>query len=158
MFEVQKHTSLEMAIADGKTVKEVLDWKVQDSTEKGLPIEATVADYIALALDNIDKQIASLEAYESNIKEAKAILKANRDLTKQDVYDWMEGNGIDKLTGLCVSSISVKHEDVSITKKFCLDVTNDELIERNLAHNDEVIKTIPRTIRINKRKVKNEEQ
>lgn len=145
-----------MAIADGKTVKEVLDWKVQDATEKGLPIEATVADYIALALDNIDKQIASLEAYESNIKEAKAILKANRDLTKQDVYDWMEGNCIDKLTGLCVSSISVKQEDVSITKKFCLDVTNDELIERNLAHHDEVIKTIPRTIRINKRKAKNE--
>ena len=157
MFEVQKHTSLEMAIADGKTVAEVLDWKVQEATEKGLPIEATVADYIALAIDNIDRQIEALEAYERNIKEAKALLKANRDLTKQDVYDWMQGNGIDKLSGLCVSSISLKNEDVSITKKFVLDVSNDELIERNLAHNDEVINTIPRTIRINKRKLKDEE-
>ena len=156
MFEVQKHTSLEIAIADGKTVAEVLDWKVQDATEKGLPIEATVADYIALAIDNIDRQIEALEAYERNIKEAKALLKANRDLTKQDVYDWMQGNGIDKLSGLCVSSISLKNEDVSITKKFVLDVSNDELIERNLAHNEEVIKTILRTIRINKRKVKDE--
>ena len=158
MFEIQKRTSLEMAIEDGKTVEEVLDWKVQEATEKGLPIEATVADYIALAIDNIDRQIEALEAYERNIKEAKALLKANRDLTKQDVYDWMQANGIDKLSGLCVSSISLKNEDVSITKKFVLDVSNDELIERNLAHHDEVIKTISRTIRINKRKVKDEEQ
>ena len=156
MFEIQKRTSLEMAIEDGKTVEEVLDWKVQEATEKGLPIEATVADYIALAIDNIDRQIEALEAYERNIKEAKALLKANRDLTKQDVYDWMQANGIDKLSGLCVSSISLKNEDVSITKKFVLDVSNDELIERNLAHHDEVIKTIQRTIRINKRKVKDE--
>lgn len=156
MFEVQKHTSLEIAIADGKTVAEVLDWKVQEATEKGLPIEATVADYIALAIDNVDKQIEHLEAYEKSIKEAKAILKSNLSLTKADVYDWLKNNGIDKLTGLCVSSISLKDEGVSITNKIIVDVTNDELLERNLAHVEEVIKPIARTIRINKKKVKDE--
>lgn len=156
MFEVQKHTSLEMAIENGKTVAEVLDWKVQDATEKGLPIEATVADYIALAIDNIDRQIERLDAYKKSIKEAKAILKSNRDLTKADIYDWLKGNGIDKLTGLCVSSISLKDEGVSITNKVIVDVSNDELLERNLAHMEEVIKPIARTIRINKKKVKDE--
>lgn len=156
MFEVQKHTSLEMAISEGKTVAEVLDWKVQEATEKGLPIEATVADYIALAIDNVDKQIEHLEAYEKSIKEAKAILKSNLSLIKSDVYDWIKNNGIDKLTGLCVSSISLKDEGVSITSKVIIDVTNDELLERNLAHVEEVIKPIARTIRINKKKVKDE--
>lgn len=156
MFEVQKHTSLEMAISEGKTVAEVLDWKVQEATEKGLPIEATVADYIALAIDNVDKQIEHLEAYEKSIKEAKAILKSNLSLIKSDVYDWIKNNGIDKLTGLCVSSISLKDEGVSITNKVIVDVSNDELLERNLAHMEEVIKPIARTIRINKKKVKDE--
>lgn len=158
MFEVQKHTSLEMAIADGKTVKEVLDWKVQDATEKGLPIEATIADYIALAIDNTDEAIKKLEAYKKEITEAIAVLKSNQALTKADVYDWLKGNGIESLKGVCVSSISLKDEGVSITNKVIIDVTNEELLERNLAHNEEIIKPIARTIRINKRKVKYEEQ
>lgn len=156
MFEVQKHTSLEMAIEEGKTVKEVLDWKVQEANDKGLPIEATIADYIGLAIDNIESAIAKLDAYEKDIKEAKAILKSNRDLTKADVYDWMKECGMDKLKGICVSSISIKDEGVSATNKVVIDVTNEELLERNLAHLEESIKPIARTIRINKKKAKDE--
>lgn len=155
-FEIQKHTSLEVAIDNGKTVKDVLDYKVQEATEKGLPVEATVADYIALSIDNMDAAIENLKAYKKSIDEAIKTLSDNKDLTKQDVYEWMKEAGMDKLCGVSISSITTVESGVSVKRKFVLDVDNDKLEEMNLGHYEEHITPVSATIKINKKRVKDE--
>lgn len=155
-FEIQKHTSLEVALDNGKTVKDVLDYKVQEATEKGLPIEATVADYIALSIDNMDTAIEKLKAYKKSIDEAIKTLLDNKELTKQDVYAWMQEIGINKLCGVSISSITLVDSGVSVKRKFILDVDNEKLEEMNLGHYEESITPTAATIKINKKRVKNE--
>lgn len=155
-FEIQKHTSLEVALDNGKTVKDVLDYKVQEATEKGFPIEATVADYIALSIDNMDTAIEKLKAYKKSIDEAIKTLLDNKELTKQDVYAWMKEIGINKLCGVSISSITWVDSGVSIKRKFVLDVDNEKLEEMNLGHYEESITPTAATIKINKKRVKNE--
>lgn len=155
-FEIQKHTSLEVALDNGKTVKDVLDYKVQEATEKGLPIEATVADYIALSIDNMDTAIEKLKAYKKSIDEYIKTLLDNKELTKQDVYAWMKEIGINKLCGVSISSITWVDSGVSVKRKFVLDVDNEKLEEMNLGHYEESITPTAATIKINKKRVKNE--
>lgn len=155
-FEIQKHTSLEVALDNGKTVKDVLDYKVQEATEKGFPIEATVADYIALSIDNMDTAIEKLKAYKKSIDEAIKTLLDNKELTKQDVYAWMKEIGINKLCGVSISSITWVDSGVSVKRKFVLDVDNEKLEEMNLGHYEESITPTAATIKINKKRVKNE--
>lgn len=155
-FEIQKHTSLEVALDNGKTVKDVLDYKVQEATEKGLPIEATVADYIALSIDNMDTAIEKLKAYKKSIDEDIKTLLDNKELTKQDVYAWMKEIGINKLCGVSISSITWVDSGVSVKRKFVLDVDNEKLEEMNLGHYEESITPTAATIKINKKRVKNE--
>ena len=155
-FEIQKHTSLEVALDNGKTVKDVLDYKVQEATEKGLPVEATVADYIALSVDNMDTAIEKLKAYKKSIDEAIKTLSDNKELTKQDVFEWMQEVGMDKLCGVSISRITAVESGVSIKRKFVLDVDNEKLEEMNLGHYEEDITTTAATIKINKKRVKNE--
>ena len=155
-FEIQKHTSLEVALDNGKTVKDVLDYKVQEATEKGLPVEATVADYIALSIDNMDTAIEKLKAYKKSIDEAIKTLLDNKELTKQDVYAWMQEVGMDNLCGVSISSITSVDSGVSVKRKFVLDVDNEKLEEMNLGHYEEDITRTAATIKINKKRVKNE--
>ena len=156
LFEIQKHTSLEVALDNGKTVKDVLDYKVQEATKKGLPVEATVADYIALSIDNMDTAIEKLKAYKNSIEEAMKALSTNKELTKQDVYAWMKEVGMDKLCGVSISSITAVESGISVKRKFVLDVDNAKLEEMNLGHYEEHITPTSATIKINKKRAKNE--
>ena len=155
-LEIKKHTSLEVALDNGKTVKDVLDYKIQEATEKGLPVEATVADYIAFSVDNMDTAIEKLKAYKKSIDEAIKTLSDNKELTKQDVYAWMQEVGMDKLCGVSISSITSVESGVSVKRKFVLDVDNEKLEEMNLGHYEEHISPTNATIKINKKRVKNQ--
>ena len=154
MFEIQKQTSLERIAesGEGKDIGELLDYKVEQAKEKNLPIEQTVADYIGMSFENIDDKIKQLQSYKTDITNAINQLKTNKELAKKDVYKWMENNGIDKLKGVSISSITLKKEDVSVTKKLVIDIYEQELIELNYAHYEENIKPIEASIKINKKR------
>ena len=154
MFEIQKQTSLERIAesGEGKDIGELLDYKIEQAKEKNLPIEQTVADYIGMSFENIDDKIKQLQSYKTDITNAINQLKTNKELAKKDVYKWMENNGIDKLKGVSISSITLKKEDVSVTKKLVIDIDEQELIELNYAHYEENIKPIEASIKINKKR------
>ena len=154
MFEIQKQTSLERIAesGEGKDIGELLDYKIEQAKEKNLPIEQTVADYIGMSFENIDDKIKQLQSYKTDITNAINQLKTNKELAKKDVYKWMENNGIDKLKGVSISSITLKKEDVSVTKKLVIDIYEQELIELNYAHYEENIKPIEASIKINKKR------
>lgn len=76
--------------------------------KKAMEQGATQAvDYVGFALENIDN---SIERIDNAIKELQAIKKeaqAQMELIKIGVSDWLTSNGIDKLKGDRISSISV---------------------------------------------------
>jgi len=76
--------------------------------KKAMEQGATQAvDYVGFALENIDN---SIERIDNAIKELQAIKKealAQSELIKIGVSDWLTSNGIEKLNGDRISSISV---------------------------------------------------
>jgi Siphovirus Gp157 len=76
--------------------------------KKAMEQGATQAvDYVGFALENIEN---SIERIDSAIKELQAIKKeaqAQMELIKIGVSDWLTSNGVEKLQGDRISSISV---------------------------------------------------
>jgi len=148
---IEKSTRLETAVLSGSSVAEILDFKMKEAEEKGLPIEAHLADYIALGVGSFDEKIKEYQNYKKQIDEAIEIFKSDKLSTASDVAEYLASNGIDKLKGLICSSVTLKKSEVSVTNKFVLDASRDELIREDFAHHEESIKETPQTIRINKR-------
>ena len=145
-------TRLETAIDNGASISEILDAKVEHYKNNNMPVEESIADYIALGIENQKEKIAQYEKYK---KELIAAIKALKELEKQtssEVAEWMEENGLQKLKGIHCSSVTFKEKTTSATEKFVLDASRDELIEKGLAHKEDVIKDIPSSIKINKRR------
>ena len=142
------------ALQHAESVEAVLNWKLEELQNSNLPIETGLCDYIALALEGQDDEIKKLEEYKKKIDEAISELKTNRDKNREDVYQWLQKTGLDKLKGIHVSSITCKPESVSVTKRFIKECTNDELVEKGLGYYEENIKTIAQTIKINKKRSK----
>jgi hypothetical protein len=150
MFEITKQTAFETT----ESVATVLDWKLEQAKEKNLPVEETLADYIALGVGGYDGKIAQLKDYKNQIQEAINEIEEHKSKAMQEAHGWLVEQGIEKLKGIHVSSITCKEAGVSITKKFVLDVDRETLVEKGLAHFEEVIKETPATIRINKKRTK----
>lgn len=153
----KKHTALEVAAEVGESVSGVLDRKLQELQSGELPVEAGLADYIALSISSMQEKKAQLKAYKKNLDEAIKALDEFEKETASEVNDWMRDNGIDKLKGIYCSSVTAKELSVSIRNKIVRDVSDAQLLEQGMAHQEEIITEIPAGIRINKRK-KNEKE
>jgi len=155
----KKETRLESAAEHGDDIKALLSSKVEHFRENNMPVEQSIADYIALGIGSQKEKIAQYKAYK---KELDAAIKALTELekeTEKEVFEWMNENGIDKLKGIHCSSVTAKPASVSIRTKVVRDISDDELIELGYAHREEVISDIPSGIKINsKRKEKCEDQ
>lgn len=142
--------------------------------KKAMKQGATQAvDYVGFALENIEN---SIERIDNAIKELQAIKKeaqAQMELIKVGVSDWLTSNGIDKLNGDRISSISVfdKKEsselvidneeavinagffkmsvDKTATKQALLNGINVEGAHIEITYNEP-------SIRLNKKRVKDE--
>ena len=64
-------------------------------------------DYIGLAIDNINSQKDRIKQAIAELNEIRKTLEAQEDLIKIGVSEWMSENGIDKLNGDRISSITV---------------------------------------------------
>jgi len=148
----KKETRLETALENGDSIKEILDAKVAYYREAEMPVEESIADYIALGIQSQKEKIEQYKAYK---KELDAAIKALQELekeTEEEVYEWMAENGIEKLKGIHVSSVTIKDAKPSIRKKIVRDVTDKELLEMGYAHEEEVITQLSAGIKINKKR------
>lgn len=134
-------------------VRAVIKSKVDEYANKNLPIEQCTADYIGESLADIDDKIKRLKAYKQEITDGINALTIHKSEAMQECYLALKVDlGVDKLKGTTVSSVTLKEEGVSMTKKFILDADKDKLVELGLAHYEDVIKDIPATIKVNKKR------
>jgi len=129
-------TSLQTINAD---IKEVLEWKQLQLTEKNLPVEAGIADYIFMGMNGIDEDIKQLTDYKALIDSQIKQAKENKERTSKDIAKWIESQGVDKLNGIAVSSITItkgkaESEETIITKSFKCDLDQQELQDFLIKH------------------------
>lgn len=158
-----KKTSLESS----EDVADTLKWKVATLAEDGLSVENGLADYVALAIGNLENRLDYIKSSQAIIaNEKKAIEKQIKTIKNEGANFFIE-NGIDKAEGVFCSSVSVTPEKVATetetTKKvFTPLITQAEIEELLLGlgkaemREETTTKTsnyIAPALRINKRKV-----
>ena len=148
-----------LVTSDSEEIRAILQTKAQEYADKNLPIEECVSDYIGRSIEEMDNKVTQLKKYKADITDAiNAITEHKKEAMKECYLSLKEDFGVDKLKGVSVSSVTLKDESVSITKRFVLDEDKERLVELGYAHYEEVFKEIPATIKINKKRVKNEDK
>ena len=144
---IKKETSLEIQSQD---TKETLNWKLEQLTNNNLPVEQGMADYIYFGVSNIDAKIKQLKAYKDEILKEISSLEKYQDTVKEDIADWIQEQGVEKLNGIECSSITINKEkeeteetkETKETTKFVLDVSEremqDYLVASSYAHWEKV--------------------
>jgi hypothetical protein len=108
---IQIQTKLETASIDDVSI--ILDRKVSD-----VGANRTV-DYIGTALDNIDSAVNRIDEAIKELQAIKKSAKSQEETIKIGVASWLQENGINKLQGDRISSISVmkKKETIELIVK-----------------------------------------
>lgn len=156
-------TKLETSSID--EVVAILDRKVEEIGANG------TADYVYRAINNIDSGLSRIKEAIAELKSIEKDMKEQKEIIKTGTSRWLSSNGVTKLQGDIVSSLTVSEKTSSceliITNeeslinagyfKMSVDETavknallNDVKLEGaylNVTHNED-------TIRINKRKQK----
>ena len=105
-------TKLE-AISDIDDVKAIMDAKLEATSP------AQTVDYVGLALDHIDAKVAEINATIKTLQEMKKHESDRKEHLKEQIGEWLEDTGLDKLDGLIVSSMTIHkakpQENVIIT-------------------------------------------
>jgi hypothetical protein len=162
-MKIVKHTSLE----ETKDVKDTLQWKLTTIEEDGRPTEEALADYIAFALDNIQNKRGYLKDVVKQIQAEGKRLDAQAKAIKEGAAEFLIENGIEKLNGGFVSSVTVtpaKDEKITIeeVEEYVVTASENEvrdlLLSMDMAEvrkttREKITKASPATIRINKRKI-----
>lgn len=148
----KKETRLESAAEHGDDIKSLLDAKVEHYKNLNLPIEQSLADYIAFGINSQKEKIEQYKAYGKELDSAIKALIALEEETEKEVFMWMDENGIDKLKGIHCSSVTIKTASVSVRTKTVRDINDEELIELGYAHKEETISDIPAGIKVNNKR------
>jgi hypothetical protein len=163
IMELIKKTSLEKS----DDVLDTLTWKVSYIKESGLPIESGLADYIALALQNIGHELAYLKDVKKQISEREKFMKSQAETIKVDGARFFELNGLEKLEGEICSSVTVtKGKEAKNTETtedvFTLLIDEEEMRELLIGLGKAEMRKItttkttnetPSKLRVNSRKV-----
>ena len=160
---VFKHSSLETA----QNVGETLSWEVESLREQNLPIDTSLADYIAFSVDNLDSQLSQLKAVKAEIAQREKDLKSQIEHIKVDGAIFLTDNGLDRLNGVICSSVTVSEGKEAKTtetevKELVINISEAEVEELliGIGKAEFVTKTIEKTsnaipskLKINRRKV-----
>jgi len=149
------HTKLEIIPKD--EINSLLESKIKEYEEKNLPVEQSLADYIATGMQNIDDEIERLKNYKKMIDEKIKEYQLRKFEISEKVAEYLENVlGVDKLNGLAVSSITIKPKSESKRKKLVYDIDKkileEKLVALGFAHYEEEVKINPKQIKINKRR------
>jgi len=154
-------TRLETSSID--EVQAVLDRKVEEVGANG------TADYVYRAIYNIDDGLKRIDTAIKELQEIKKDMKSQQEVIKIGTSKWLSNNGIDKIQGDIVSSLTVSPKettkeliilneeslinagyfkmelDKTAIKNALLDGVELEGAKLEITHNED-------TIRVNKRK------
>ncbi len=153
-MELTKRTSLETTT----DVNETIEWKIDTLKEKSLPVPEGIADYVSFALQNLQGQLDQLKAVKAEIKDRESALKAQTERIKTGVAEWLTDNGLDKLEGNIVSSITInKPGEATVKQVFKTNLTKKEqeqlIIDAGFGYYEtNEVEAKPASIRVNKRK------
>ena len=159
---VPHHTNLESS----NNVADTLNWKLEALAKENLPTDTGIADYIAFAVENLEKKIDYIKQIEEQIKKEKNAVKEQIERIKVEGAKFFNDNGIVKIEGVICSSITVtkgKEEEVKVetVKEFVPLISQAEIeelliglgkAEIRTVQKEKVQKAIPPKLRINKRK------
>lgn len=141
-MELTRKTSLETQ----EEIKDTLNWKLEQLKTKNLPVESGMADYVAFGVQNIDQDVEQLENYVKQLQEAIKAKKAHKTKVLEDVAEWLQEQGLDKLNGVMCSSITIAKakeakEEKKVFEVFEHDLTQEEIEQAILeSGNGEYIK------------------
>ena len=140
-------------------IQATLNWKVETLIEAEKNISNGLADYFSIGLSNLDMQLEQLDELTKDINTRKKDIKAQITSIKQEGAYFLEAQGVDKLEGVLVSSVTItKGKDATVKKKFVTDLSKKEieeyLVTSGLGYYEDI--EVPATkdaIRVNKRKL-----
>lgn len=129
------------------------------------------ADYIGLAIENIDNSMARIDEAIKELHSIKKDIKSQQETIKIGASKWLSDNGIDKLQGDRISSVTVSHkkesievaisdEDACINAGYFKTVIDKTSLKNALVNGANIegaaleVTYSEDTIRVNKRKVK----
>lgn len=161
-MELKKKTSLEKS----EDVKDTLNWKLTRIQEANMPMESGIADYIALAIQNLEHEIEYIKEIEGNYKEKREEISKQIEQIKIEGANFFNDVGIVKVDGVICSSITLTKQKDSITtetskKVFKTSLSQAEIEELLLGLGkaeivtvieEKTSKAIPAKLKINKRK------
>jgi hypothetical protein len=159
-----KKTSLEKS----DNIEDTLKWKLKTIGEKNLPTESGIADYIALGIKNLEKEVEYIKSIEADYKKEREVIVKQIEAIKIDGAKFFQDAGIVKIEGVICSSITLTKQKVSETiekveKVFTPLITSIEIEELLLGLGKAEMKkvttsktsnAIPAKLAINKRKEK----
>ncbi len=125
-----KKTSLEVS----ENVEDTLIWKLQRIEEAKLPTESGIADYIALAIQNLENEVDYIKSVETDYKEQREAIKEQIEAIKVQGAKFFNDAGIVKVEGVICSSITLTKGKEEVTtettkKVFTPLITNAEIEE-----------------------------
>ena len=165
MSAIPKIYTTTLETVDKSEIIQVLNNKLNATTPQGL------VDYVGFAIENLDDKLERIKAAKSELALIEAECKAQKEYIKLEVANFFESNGISKIEGDRISSITTYNPkpieelhytdgqaliDIGYIKKPTLDATavkqaiKDGLIDKELAY----LTIIPKstTIKINKKR------
>lgn len=157
-----KKTSLQTSDDIGDT----LNWKLKIIMENKMPTESGIADYISLAIENLEREIKYIESVETDYKTQKKYLSEQIKSIKIEGAEFFQNNGIIKVEGIVCSSITIVDqkdaETTTSSKKVFTPLISPAEIEELLIglgkaemktiSTDNTSNFIPAKLRVNKRK------
>lgn len=141
-----KKTSLEVS----ENVEDTLTWKLQKIEEAKLPTESGIADYIALAIQNLENEVDYIKSIEIDYKEQRETIKEQIEAIKVQGAKFFNDAGIVKVEGVICSSITLtkgKEEATTETTKkvFTPLISNAEIEELLIGLGKAEMKTVTET-------------
>jgi len=163
MSLLPQRTSLETT----KNITEVLSAKLKQLEKNSLPVESGLADYIYMADADLDLQLEQLKALKKEISAREKEIKNQKEAIRIEGAEFLKNLGVDKLTGMLCSSVTVTPEKPAketkeVKEEFVLLDDEKEIEELLISLGKaerkriEIVKTTapqPAKLRINKRRV-----
>jgi hypothetical protein len=121
-MKLAKKYTTRLEATEAKDIVAVLEAKLEATSPE------RVVDYVALAVDNLEAQIARMKEAEEELKYLKADAQLQIDTIKTGTALWLTESGVDKLDGDIVSSMKITQPKAK--EELVITTDSDSLINQ----------------------------
>jgi len=122
MSKITKKYTTRLETVESKDIVAVLDAKLLATSPE------RVVDYVSLAIDNLEAQIARMKDAETELKYLKEDAQSQIDTIKGGTAKWLTETGITKLDGDIVSSMKITQPKAK--EELIITTDSDSLISQ----------------------------